>query len=424
MSDDVDSYAVLLNDELVGTLWIEDDAPTFRFAETYCQHAHRPVLSLSFEEEPPTAEHVFREMDGRLPRFFRNLLPEGQLLEIYDRQIQRLRHREFELLGLIGEDLPGAVRVVRDPLVASEPPTPAPSAHRFAFGLAGVQFKLQAVRAESRLTIPARGRRGQFIAKFGAPAFPELVLNEWTMLTWAKSCELDVPAFQLRQSSEFDDPSGVIAEAFEGQVLLVERFDRKGEARLHQEDFAQILSLHPEQKYDYAVDDDVNYATIGNIISAYCGPRDRTEYVRRLVFMVLSGNCDAHTKNWALMHADRPTIEWLNASVIEEQSLRQRLAPLYDVVSIIAYPGAFPQRQLALSLSGELRLDAITREHLLDLCARIGADRDEASTVITDFCSLARERWAELRDRAEVPARVRRAIDENLALCASSKRGL
>jgi serine/threonine-protein kinase HipA len=422
MTEEFDGYAVLLGDVLVGSLVLENDAPTFRFAESYCDRPNRPVLSLSFEDDPPTPARAVVEEDGRLPRFFRNLLPEGHLLEIYARHIERLRHREFELLGLIGEDLPGAVRVVRDPLTAIEPARPAPSPYRFAFGLAGVQFKLQAVRSESRLTIPAIGERAQFIAKFGRSEYPELVHNEWTMLTWAKACALDVPAFQLRDSSEFDDPSGVIAEAFEGPVLLVERFDRLGATRQHQEDFAQILSLHPEQKYDADVDDDVNYSTIGNVVSAYCGRRALAEYVRRLLFMVLSGNGDAHTKNWALTHV-------CSARGISsprsgpEQTLPQRLAPLYDVVSTIAYPSLF-QRQLALRLSGELRLDAITREHIIELCQRIGADRDEVSRLITDFCALARARWTDLRDRSEVPARVRRAVDENLELCASPKRAL
>lgn len=420
MIDERDRYAVLLDNDRVGTLSLEGDAPTFRFDEAYCERVDRPILSLSFEEEPPTPARAFFEEDGRLPRFFRNLLPEGTLLEIYDRQIESLRHREFELLALIGDDLPGAVRVVRDPLENPEPAELPSLPHRFAFGLAGVQFKLQAVRSDARLTIPARGQGGQFIAKFGAPTYPELVHNEWAMLTWAKSCSLDVPTFRVRHSSEFDDPSGVITEAFEGPVLLVDRFDRRGAARLHQEDFAQILSLHPEQKYDFAVGDDVHYTTIGNIVSAYCGRRQLEEYVRRLVFMVLSGNCDAHTKNWALMHRT------LDAGSIDVGVRRMRwpaLAPLYDVVSTIAYP-ADMHRQLALSLSGELRLDAITRDHLVELCARGGFNRDDASSFIVEFCALARERWVDLRERVEVPARVRRAIDENLALCAESKRGL
>jgi serine/threonine-protein kinase HipA len=422
MTDEHEGYSVLLGDELVGTLALEDDTPTFRFHEAYCERSDRPILSLSFEDEPPTPDRAFREEDGRLPRFFRNLLPEGHLLEIYERQIETMRHREFELLALIGEDLPGAVRVVRDPLDANPPSAPPALPHRFAFGLAGVQFKLQAARSEARLTIPARGQSGQFIAKFGSPSYPELVQNEWAMLEWARLCGLDVPSFLLRHSSEFDDPSGIITEPFEGRSLLVERFDRDGTKRIHQEDFAQVLSLHPEQKYDFAVDETVHYTTIGNIV-ANCGANEHlAEYVERLVFMVLSGNCDAHTKNWAITHNGHGFIGALGA-LLNAKTGYVRLSPLYDVVSTIAYP-ADMDRQLALSLSGELRLDAISRDHILELCARIGVAHDDASAIIAEFCKRARATWADLRERTEVPTRVRRAIDDNLGLCAAPNRGL
>lgn len=420
MTDDAESYVVLLGDEVVGTLALEEDAPSFRFDESYRTRADRPILSLSFEDDPATIGDVVREVDGRLPRFFRNLLPEGHLLSIYQRQIESARHRELDLLALIGEDLPGAVRVVRDPLAESAPKSPATLPHRFAFGLAGAQFKLLAARSDSRLTIPARGESGQYIAKFGSPIFPELVQNEWTMLEWARICGLDVPEFLLRDSNEFDDPSGIIVEPFRGPVLLIWRFDRDGRDRLHQEDFAQVLSLHPEQKYDSDVDETVHYTTIGNVVDVFCGREEFLKYLQRVLFMVLSGNCDAHTKNWALIH------ERTDPSRVQEHSRRSslvRLSPVYDVVSTIAYPAEM-HRKLALSLSGELRLDAITREHVLALCARIGVERSEASAIITEFCARARDEWAGLRARAEVPVRVRGAIDRNLALCASANRGL
>ncbi|HZF55290.1 MAG TPA: HipA domain-containing protein, partial [Polyangiaceae bacterium] len=56
----------------------------------------------------------------------------------------------------------------------------------------------------------------------------------------------------------------------------------------------------------YLVDvpDYVHYGALGAIILALCGGEDLREYVRRLAFMVLSGNNDAHLKNWTLVYPD------------------------------------------------------------------------------------------------------------------------
>jgi serine/threonine-protein kinase HipA len=298
------------------------------------------------------------------------------------------------------------VQVLPDALAENSARLIEPS-RGFAFALSGAQFKLVARQNRAdRLTIPATGQGGQWIAKFSAPALPELVENEWTLLSWARACALDVPEFELRHSDEFEDPHGVIAAGFRGPVLLVRRFDRNGEERIHQEDFAQVLSLEPEQKYDAEVDETVHYTTIGNIVRAHCGPSDAEEYVRRLVFMLLSGNCDAHTKNWTLLY---------------RSPRRPSLSPLYDAVCTVAYP-EFHQRQLALALSSELRLDCVKRAHVIELCARIGLAPGRADEVISSFVPRARAAWASVRSDQRAPARVRRAIDENLSLLAA--RGL
>ena len=47
-----------------------------------------------------------------------------------------------------------------------------------------------------------------------------------------------------------------------------------------------------------------HYGSIGAVICALCGEDDFRRYMRRLAFMVLSGNADAHLKNWSLLHPD------------------------------------------------------------------------------------------------------------------------
>ena len=87
--------------------------------------------------------------------------------------------------------------------------------------------------------------------------------------------------------------------------MLVERFDRApGGVRIHQEDFAQVFEIEPEEK-DLVGPEAVTYAGIGAVVCAVAGREDFLEFVRRVGFMVLSGNADAHAKNWSLLYPDR-----------------------------------------------------------------------------------------------------------------------
>lgn len=96
------------------------------------------------------------------------------------------------------------------------------------------------------------------------------------------------------RASEIDN----LPEDFERDqdVLIVRRFDRGEDgARIHQEDFAQVFDIAPEERYA-ALSVDlgwVHYGSIGAVVHALCGEDDYREYMRRLVFMVLSGNADA-----------------------------------------------------------------------------------------------------------------------------------
>jgi serine/threonine-protein kinase HipA len=179
-------------------------------------------------------------------------------------------------------------------------------------------------------------------------------------------------------------------------ALAIRRFDRDEHgSRIHQEDFAQVLNMRPRDKYRGH-----NYATIANIVRVVCGEPDYEELIRRLVFVVLSGNADAHLKNWSLVYPD---------------GRRARLSPAYDLVSTLAYGPGLDQR-LALRLSGEKEFSSITRAHFETLAGRINASPERTGALVTDTASRAREAWARLRDTLPIAPAAREALEKHLKL--------
>ncbi len=347
--------AVWLNDSPVGQLLLtRNDGCEFRLLESYKSAYPRPVLGQQFLDEPDRV-HSSRQ---RTPPWFSNLLPEGPLLELIARQAGVPIQREFFLLHHLGEDLPGAVRVVADDTLAQgvEAALPEAAASRreddWRFSLAGVQLKFSALRAGRGLTIPVSGTGGDWIVKLPDARFPDVPENEHATMRWAKASGIDIPEIHLIPVSEI---SGLPPEAgaFAGQAALaVGRFDRPAAGkRVHIEDFAQILGLYPEQKYAQ-----YNYETLANLIYRLAGEADLDEFIRRLVFVVASGNGDAHLKNWSLIYPD---------------GVNARLAPAYDLVSTIQYKA---DDQLALNLARSKRWQDVTRESFLRLARKIGDD--------------------------------------------------
>ena len=102
---------VLLHDRAVGTLTLnQNDGCEFRLLESYKQAYPRPVLGQLFLDD---LDQVHRSR-ARVPPWFSNLLPEGPLRDLVAKQAGIGSTREFFLLHHLGEDLPGAVRIVAE----------------------------------------------------------------------------------------------------------------------------------------------------------------------------------------------------------------------------------------------------------------------------------------------------------------------
>lgn len=257
---------IKLGDLAVGDLHRRSgDSWEFAFREGYINLPSRPILGQAFEDD---LQRVHRST-LLLPPFFSNLLPEGPLRELLARQAKVNEQREALLLDALGGDLPGAVvatqgdggdATVEDEVSAS-PPTAPDREQRLKFSLAGVQLKLSVLQRGDRLTLPATGQGGDWIVKLPDSRFPGVPANEISMLQWARRAGIEVPDHRMVRITEIDGLPGEMAFA-ESEALAIRRFDREAGRRIHQEDFAQVLSLYPHEKYER-----FNFETIGNIVA-------------------------------------------------------------------------------------------------------------------------------------------------------------
>lgn len=332
--------AVLLGDQLVGRLtWFEGEHHEFEIDKDYDWDNGDPILSLSMKRHDGSMSRSTFVSRNRLPPFFSNLLPEGALREYLAAQAGVKPIREFILLNALREDLPGAVRLVP---IKSSVSRVAPTGYLgeadqtgknpdvLRFSLAGIQLKFSAVaEASGGLTIPANGVGGSYIVKLPSTRFQNVPENEYSMMMMARHLGMDIAQVELRDTASITGLPENLPENF-GKSLIVKRFDRENNERIHMEDFAQVFSLYPQNKYEH-----VSYGGIAQVIFAEGGAEQLQEYIRRLTFNLLIGNADMHLKNWSLLYRNPQ---------------KPVLAPGYDFVSTIAY---LPDKKLALSIAKE-----------------------------------------------------------------------
>lgn len=367
---------VLLHDTPVGMLSpTSSDGCEFRLLESYKRAHPRPVLGQIFLDD---LERVQRSR-ARVPSWFSNLLPEGPLRELIARKAGVLATREWFLLDLLGEDLPGAVRIVADGRSMDgewhevRPPPPPKAPDEWHFSLAGVQLKFSARKGERGLTIPVLGQGGDWIAKLPDARYPRVPENEYATMRWAQASGIPIPELELVEVGSISGLPASIGTPPEQQALAIRRFDRPAPGRrIHQEDFAQVLGLYPEEKYDK-----YNYETLARLIFVLAGEEGLAQFVRRLLFVVISGNGDAHHKNWSLVYGD---------------GIQASLSPAYDLVSTIQY---MPNDGLALNIARSKRWEDVGVDSFRRMARKIGDDEERMARRVAAAVEAITGAWRE-----------------------------
>jgi len=373
------SLDVFLGDIQAGRLSEDEEGRvSFRISEDYRRLPRRPVLSQSFEDD---LAKVYRGRREELPAFFANLVPEGPLRELIEKGLQIPPGDEMALLEAVGGDLPGAVELrpgEGEPHDAGEngldedqaPLDASAEGELLRFSLAGVQLKFSVLREGDKLVLPVKGRLGEWIVKFDSVRFPHLVENELAMLEWARAAGFEVPECHLESVAALSPPLRRHADP-EGRVLVIRRYDREGDRRIHQEDFAQAVGLPPRLKYEQ-----VTYDKLAKLVKAIAGPEAYFEFVRRLAFVVASGNADAHLKNWSLLYPD---------------GVEASLAPLYDQVCTIVWPEVAPE--LSLKLAGLKSMKQVDERSFQRLAVVAGSDPARTLAVVHESLETISRAW-------------------------------
>ncbi|MES2105300.1 MAG: type II toxin-antitoxin system HipA family toxin [Pseudomonadota bacterium] len=342
----VRSLRIQLGHTDVGSLFgLDDGRVYFRFDESYAINPTRPVLSTAFiaDTEPDTQAQLLSpglastigEGNGRLPVFFRNLLPEGMLRKHLLSSGRLEEGDELGLLAYCGEDLPGDAWAVaetldepalgrlltqgRDSYEMSSHQLPTPQ----AVSLSGVQPKVSLMEEPGgRYVMRSKNNAGlHFIGKLPASDYAAMPEVEYVSMQLAAAAGVTTCQTDLLPLTAIAGQLPYTLREDARNFLLVRRFDRDADTatgRLHMEDFAQALELRPEAKYEGS------YAAIGLVLQrASSAPEeDLFELLRRIKVNELLGNFDAHVKNFSLLYGAAGDV---------------RLSPAYDIVAYAAY---------------------------------------------------------------------------------------
>ena len=202
-------------------------------------------------------------------------------------------------------------------------------------------------------------------------------------------------------------------ETFEDEnAIVVERFDRSTRdgamIRVHQEDLCQALSVPPARKYQS--DGGPTPGQIAELIrSTIPGPDAETDVWRfadALAFNWLIAGTDAHAKNYSLLLAGNQI----------------RLAPLYDIASILPYDDSDGYKvKLAMKVGDDYKLRRTDRrsawEHAAD---ELKLDRDRLITRVLDLAERTPAAFGQAVGDAGV-SELSTSLPEQLAMLVSQR---
>jgi len=336
----------------------------FSYAADWVENAGPPVATTL----PVTRDDIVTSA-GAVPPFFAGLLPEGRRLGALRRSMKTSADDELTLVMGVGGDTVGDVRVVAQGKSPEHVPARLQISSfdqvRFAdlvadldvrvdrVGLPGVQDKVSA----AMLNLPVTAAGSQILLKLNPREFKHLVENEHFFLGAARAS--GIPTADASLVHDRDGESG----------LAVTRFDRVHldgrRISLAAEDGCQVLGVYPSAKYSVTTEE-----VLSKLASVCEAPIPAAaEFLAQAAFAYLTGNGDAHAKNF---------------SVLQDSSGRWQPAPAYDLPSSQPYGDI----TMALSVSGR-RDGSIPGDRFVALGEALGVRPRAASRVVNSVAAAA-----------------------------------
>jgi serine/threonine-protein kinase HipA len=321
-----------------------------------------------------------RYPNGVTRAFLDGLLPEGEPRRAIAADLDLPASDVFGLVGALGRDCAGALVIqpagdsppalpstrnaesLSDDdlgqLVANLRSAPLGVDRSVRLSLAGVQEKLLLTRMpDGAWGRPVAGTPSTHILKPEIERFQNTVENEAFCMRLAKHLGLSVASVET-----------ILVDR--RPVLVVERYDRAVDPdgavhRVHQEDLCQALGLAPDRKYEQ--DAGPTLARIAGILQDVAEPTASEVLLRAVTLNVAIGNCDAHGKNFSLVHTEAGAL---------------RLAPLYDLLSTRLYP---LDETLAMYVDNVQKSDRVTAERIVNEAVKWGMGRATAERAVSDL---------------------------------------
>ncbi|WP_271575053.1 HipA domain-containing protein [Bradyrhizobium sp. CCBAU 11361] len=162
----------------------------------------------------------------------------------------------------------------------------------------------------------------------------------------------------------------------------------------------QAMGIPPTKKYQN--EGGPTPTDVVELLRTYSTDReaDLETFVSALVFNWLIGGSDAHAKNYSLLLASGPLV---------------RLAPLYDIASILPYDNVDQRKiKLAMKVGGEYKLDQIGLRQWQKFSRELRVDADVLIATLISMAGQIPDPVADIRTRAQKEG-LENAVIERLA---------
>ena len=224
--------------------------------------------------------------------------------------------------------------------------------------LAGVQNKTTILKKNEKVFYPNFHNPSSHILKFEYLTNEKIVINEFFSTKLAKSLGLNVSNIELKN----------VNQSF---YLEIERFDRDNKGiRIHQEDFCQLLSIRPSNKYQNEGGPSFRRIVEFMKINLNNPSKDTIDLAKIMVFNYLIGNCDYHGKNISVIYKDKT-----------------QLTPFYDLISTRIYNEL--SNEMAMSIDKIYNFDKIEKYNIINELNSWGINGEKIlKLILNDFSKI------------------------------------
>lgn len=296
---------------------------------------HRTLLAAEMDIEEDPSDFNFLAKMGRDSAGALTIIPDDETLE---------GKRKPGVTELDDAELAEHLRSLpRRPLLFDED-------DGVTLSLAGVNDKTAVTVRKGVIGLPHGGFPSTHIIKVDIPGLKDSIRTEQFCLELARQVGLRVPSSQIRMAED-------------QTYMIMSRYDRTirdGKlARIHQEDFCQALGVMPGKKYQRK--GGPGWSECFDLVLSSANPmEDRKTLLKEALFQYLSGNPDAHAKNYSLVYRGAAG--------------DLALSPLYDVNNAAAFRHFFKRARpiMAMSIGGQDNPDKVTEDDFHDFARDCG----------------------------------------------------